>query len=117
MPNPSVEIENYMRELLHTSLPIEYQLKYGTACGNLDWSQFVREATMAQTKKKGHITYGEAFSKVEKERTYTWFDDRRKTICALDKRVLACGNNNRFDQFWKIKPSAGMPVWQYQVPV
>ncbi len=33
-----------MLELSHTSLPIEYQLKYGTACGNLDFSQLVCEA-------------------------------------------------------------------------
>ena len=26
---------------LHTSLPIEYQLKYGTACGNLDGTNFM----------------------------------------------------------------------------
>ena len=28
-----------------SSLPIEYQLQYGTACGNLDWSDVVRKAT------------------------------------------------------------------------
>ncbi len=30
-----------MSNHLHTSLPIEYQLKYGTACGNLDSANFM----------------------------------------------------------------------------
>jgi len=33
-----------MSDNLHTSLPIEYELKYGTACGNLDSSNFVSKA-------------------------------------------------------------------------
>ncbi len=28
----------------HSSLPIEYQLNYGTACGNLDVTQFMNNA-------------------------------------------------------------------------
>ena len=34
-----------MLDNLHSSLPIEYQLKYGTACGHVDFAHFVREAT------------------------------------------------------------------------
>ncbi|HTP45065.1 MAG TPA: hypothetical protein VMJ13_10885, partial [Candidatus Acidoferrum sp.] len=29
----------------HSSLPVEYKLKYGTACGHVDFAHFVREAT------------------------------------------------------------------------
>jgi len=33
-------------QLEHSSLPIEYQLKYGTACGYFNGPQFVGEATL-----------------------------------------------------------------------
>ena len=35
-----------MSDNLHSSLPVEYQLQYGTACGNLDISQFVNKAAI-----------------------------------------------------------------------
>lgn len=34
-----------MSELLHTSLPVEYELRYGTACRNLHVSDFMRQTT------------------------------------------------------------------------
>lgn len=34
----------YMDANLHSSLPFEYQLKYGTACGNLDVAQLMNNA-------------------------------------------------------------------------
>jgi len=34
-----------MPENLHSSLPIEYQLKYGTAIGNANISDFVNQST------------------------------------------------------------------------
>ena len=33
-----------MLRTLHSSLPIEYQLKYGTACGNLDFTHLVGDS-------------------------------------------------------------------------
>jgi hypothetical protein len=35
--------QNHMANEMHTTLPIEYQLKYGTARGNADLSDFVNQ--------------------------------------------------------------------------
>jgi len=35
-----------MAENLHSSLPIEYQLNYGTACRDLNVSQFMNKSTI-----------------------------------------------------------------------
>jgi hypothetical protein len=48
-----------------------------------------------------------AFKMVADSEAY--FTDSSKT------RLIALrGRNPRFDEFWSIKPSGGIPTWQYQ---
>ena len=76
-----------MSENLHTSLPIEYQLKYGTACGYLD-----RPNLVCQTITDGVVGTYVALPE-EKLLCDFWINPRPITIDGLDAFLI--GLNRR----------------------